>query len=212
MTQSDSFIEEVTEEVRRDRLFAWMRRYGWIAVLAVLLIVGGAAWREWSKARQQAAAEALGDAIYAAVERPDAASRVEALGEIAPKGEAAAVAALLRAAEDPDGGAEALAALAADETLPLRYSQLAALKLAMMPGQTPTPEARLQALAPLAEPGRPYRALALEQMALAEIEAGQTEAALDRLRGLLDDADASAGLRQRAAQLIVALGGTAAVE
>lgn len=45
MSDTDSFIEEVTEEVRRDRLFGLMRRYGWIAVLAVLLLVGGTAYR-----------------------------------------------------------------------------------------------------------------------------------------------------------------------
>jgi fermentation-respiration switch protein FrsA (DUF1100 family) len=42
VSDTDSFIDEVTEEVRRDRLFGLMKRYGWIAALAVLLIVGGA--------------------------------------------------------------------------------------------------------------------------------------------------------------------------
>ena len=36
MSGTDSFIEEVSEEVRRDKLFAKMRKYGWIAVLLVL--------------------------------------------------------------------------------------------------------------------------------------------------------------------------------
>ena len=40
MSDTDSFIDEVTEEVKRDRLFATMRKYGWIAVLIVLLLVG----------------------------------------------------------------------------------------------------------------------------------------------------------------------------
>ena len=71
MSETDSFIEEVTEEVRRDRLFGLMRRYGWIAVLAVLLIVGGAAYREYSRAAEQAAARALGDALLAALDNED---------------------------------------------------------------------------------------------------------------------------------------------
>ena len=37
--QNDSFIDEVTEDLRRDRLFLAMRRYGWIAVLAILVLV-----------------------------------------------------------------------------------------------------------------------------------------------------------------------------
>ena len=54
MSDTDSFIEEVSEEVRRDRLFKLMKRYGWIAILAVLLLVGGAAFNEVRKARQAA--------------------------------------------------------------------------------------------------------------------------------------------------------------
>ena len=41
MSNSDGFIEEVTEELRRDQMLAKLKKYGWIAVLAVLLIVGG---------------------------------------------------------------------------------------------------------------------------------------------------------------------------
>ena len=50
MSNPASFIDEVTEEVRRDRLFAAFRKYGWIGLLLVILVVGGAAYNEWSKA------------------------------------------------------------------------------------------------------------------------------------------------------------------
>ncbi|MBL3571732.1 hypothetical protein JMJ94_19960, partial [Rhodovulum visakhapatnamense] len=103
---------------------------------------------------------------------------------------------------------ERLDAIAADASLPPYLSDLAALKLVLMRGSDMTPEARLAALEPLAAPGRPFRTLALEQMAYAEIDADRTDAALDRLRSLLDDAEASADLRQRASRLIVALGGS----
>ena len=57
MSNPESFIEEVNEEVRRDRLYGLLRRYGWIAVLAILLIVGGAAYSEYRKAQARAQAE-----------------------------------------------------------------------------------------------------------------------------------------------------------
>ncbi|PTW49803.1 MULTISPECIES: tetratricopeptide repeat protein [Rhodovulum] len=213
MTNPDSFIQEVTDEVRRDRLFAWMRRYGWLAALIIVGLVGAAAWREWSIARQEAAAQALGDSILDAIEIRDAAARAEALGRIGADGPAGALVALLAAAEAPDAAGriaatERLDAIAADASLPPYLSDLAALKLVLMRGSDMAPEARLAALEPLAAPGRPFRTLALEQMAYAEIDADRTEAALDRLRGLLDDAEASADLRQRASRLIVALGGS----
>ena len=58
MSDTDSFIDEVTEEVRRDRMFNLLRRYGWIAVVAVLLLVGGAAWNEWRLSQQRTQSEA----------------------------------------------------------------------------------------------------------------------------------------------------------
>ena len=54
MSNTDSFIEEVTEEVRNDKLFALFRKYGWIAGLAVVVMVGGTAWSEWNKSNARA--------------------------------------------------------------------------------------------------------------------------------------------------------------
>ena len=51
MSNPDSFVDEVTDAVRRDRLFAAFRKYGWIGVVLVVLIVGGAAYNEWQKAQ-----------------------------------------------------------------------------------------------------------------------------------------------------------------
>ena len=38
MSDTDSFIDEVSEEVRRDKLFGYIRKYGWIAITSVLLL------------------------------------------------------------------------------------------------------------------------------------------------------------------------------
>lgn len=50
------------------------------------------------------------------------------------------------------------------------------------------------------------RLLASEQLALIDIDAGNTESALERLQSIVVDAEVTAGLRQRATQLIIALG------
>ena len=71
------------------------------------------------------------------------------------------------------------------------------------------PEAdRRAALDELSRPGAPYRALALEQVALLQIASGDRETAMTSLRALLQEPDVTPGLRRRASQLIVALGGT----
>ena len=54
MSQNESFIDEVSEELRRDRLFALFRRWAWLGILIVVVAVGGAAWNEWRKARAAA--------------------------------------------------------------------------------------------------------------------------------------------------------------
>ena len=56
-------------------------------------------------------------------------------------------------------------------------------------------------------PGVRLRLLAEEQLALLEIEAGETEAALTRFQAILNDAEATSGLQRRALQAMVALGG-----
>ena len=81
MSNNDSFIDEVTEEVRRDKLYAGLRKYGWIGIAAVLLLVGGASVNEILKARERAQAEATGDAILSAVTRDITAGKLAALDE-----------------------------------------------------------------------------------------------------------------------------------
>ena len=215
MSDTDSFIEEVSEEVRRDRLFKLYRRYGWIAALLVLLLVGGAAWNEWRKAQDRVAAEAAGDALLGALETQDAGARIAALEDVAAEGAAGAVARLLEAAAavEADDTATAIAALdtvAGDAALPVYYRDLATLKSVILQTASLAPDARIALLEPLTAAGAPFRVLAEEQIALAEIDLGDRDGALDRLRALADDTEATAGLRRRASELIVALGGDGA--
>lgn len=214
MSNTDSFIDEVTEEVRRDRLFALLRRYGWIAVVVILGIVGGTAWREWSNAQAQAQAEAAGDALIAALEQADTPARIEALQAIDPASPGAgAVRDFLLAAElaADDRATEAaglLDGIAVSPDLPLIYRQIAAFKALTLTAPDRDPADLRTAFEALAEPGLPLRLLAQEQLALLDIRAGDTDAAIARLQAILIDAEVTSDLQQRAGQAIVALGGT----
>ena len=192
MSQSDSFIDEVTEEVRRDRLYAFFRRWAWLAILLVLLVVGGAAWNEWRVSREAAAAEARGEAILLARDSNDDAALVAA---------DPLVGALL--ADDPG----ALDRLAADGAADPLYRDLAVLRVAGDPASGLSREARIERLESIASPGAPYALLAEERIALLEAQGGDRAAAIERLRRIGQDAAAGTALRQRAAQAIVALGG-----
>ena len=213
MSDTDSFIDEVTEEVRRDRLFGTLKRYGWIGGLAVVLIVGGASLREYNKAQELAASQKLGDDMIAALSSDDDLQRADALSKISaqtPGG--AAVLAMLQAGALADAGQQdeavaRLQAVALDAELPLIYRHIASFKaLGMQQDSLSIAERRLQFEA-LAQPGAPLALLAAEQMALLDIEAGDPDAAIDRLKTIIQDAGVTADLKERATQVMVALGG-----
>lgn len=211
VSESDSFIDEVTEEVRRDKLFAFLRKYAWAGVALVALVVGGTAWIEWRKHVTQSQAEAFGDAVVAASTGADAAARAKALAAVPVKGPEGAVLGQILAAEQLAAGdrAAAIAALdavASNEGYPALLRQLAQLKSVILQGRAMDPAARDAALAVLAAPGAPFRVLAVEQQALALVDAGKRDEALALFRSLMQDAEATQALRARVAQLMVALG------
>ncbi len=213
MSDTDSFIDEVNEEVRRDRLYGYLRRYGWIGILLVVLIVGGAAWSEWQKAQTASRAEALGDALLAAYEQNDQAERASALSAITaedPKAQAALnmiVAAELAAAENTADAAARLNRISDNGDVPEVYRNLAGFKALLIQSETLDADARRTGFGSFAIPGNPMRMLALEQLALIEVETNNVDAALEQLQAILVDAESTSGLQQRAMQVMVALGG-----
>ncbi len=204
---NESFIDEVAEAVRRDRINLWFRRWGWVILVAVLAIVGTAAVIEWRQSQARAAAEFRGEAILSAIEAGSAEERLAALSELPVAGDEGAVAALLLAAEQQDAGDTAAAvatlnALAADAAVQPIYRDLAALKALMAQGA----EADPVALEALAAPGAPFRLLALEQLALVTLQQDRPEEAVTRLQSIRDDAEVGPAQRARVEALLTALG------
>ncbi len=213
MSDVDSFIDEVTEEVRRDRLFLLLRRWGWVGVLAVVLIVGGAAFNEIRKARATSQAEDLGDAILAALAQNDSAERASGLANVpsSSAGGDAIVDMLLSASQSETGSTseavESLNTIAVQGDLPEIYRAIAAFKALLLQSDTLPAADRRQQFEALAAPGAPLRLLAEEQLALIDVSEGNVDAAIERLQAMRQDAEIGVDLQQRAAQLIVALGG-----
>lgn len=213
MSDSDSFIEEVTEEVRRDRLFRLLRRYGWIGIAAVLLIVGGAAWREYSNAQDRAAAESLGDSILAAMQSEDRSARVAGLSDVdAGSAGGSALVGLLTAAEAGADGQDAaaqdaLGEIARNGDVTQIYRDIASFKLLLLQSDNLAADERRTGFEALARAGSPLRLLAEEQLGLIAVETGDREAAIAAFQAILEDSEVTAGLRQRVSQVIVALGG-----
>ena len=205
--QNDSFIDEVTDELRRDRLYGVMRRYGWIVVLLIVVAVGYTAWREYAVARDRAAAQEWGDAVLAAEAEGDAAAilGVDAQGSA----ERQALAGLLAAGTGDDAAARAEALREVARTQPQGVlGELAQLKLVMLEGAQMDAAERDDILTRLSRAGAPFELLALEQKAVALIGAGRSEDAITLIRQIQDKSGLTEALRRRLSEMMIALGET----
>ncbi len=213
MSNSESFIQEVTEEVRRDRLYGAFRKYGWIGVVVILGIVGGTAFVEWQKITGASRAQSFGDALIEAFDSGTPAERRAALESVSADGTQRAVLEMLIGSDPAEDKAATLAAMdrvIADTALPAEWRDLAVLKKVIVAGTDLPLADRRAALEGIAVTGRPYRALASEQLAYLLLEEGKTDEAIATLAALTSAQDATSGLRTRAGQVVTALGGAPA--
>lgn len=213
MADRDSFIEEVSEEVRRDRMFDLWKRYGPFVIGAIVLFVVGAAVMTWLDQNREAAAREAGASLIAA-SVGSAAETAEAMEVVAGGSGEPGLEALaqLRAAgahviagnnEAAIAGFEKVA-LAADTPTLLR--DLASLRALMLRGEDMPAADFASALSPMANGAGPYSLLALEARGVARERAGDREGALADLNAVHSDDAAPSGLRRRVAEVLTALG------
>ena len=212
MSDTDSFLQEVSEELRRDKLYRNIRKYGWLAILLVILIVGGATYREYQKSKAAKAAQFFGTSIINALNEKSVNDRISKLQKInAPGDNAKVVIAMLLSAEL--NGSENLTAEKSDlssftdgSSIDAHYRELLDFKILLGSAKTISLEERLAAFEALSEPGNSFRLLAEEQIALIELEQGNIDRAVEKISQILLDAELTAGLRNRATQMLIALG------
>ena len=205
MSDTDSFIDEVTEEVRRDRLFGYFRRYGWIPAVIILALVGGTAYSEWSKSVVAQAAQVRGDALLDALDVQDKPESISALRSIVAQEDTDVVASFLLAGLDQSLASELLTAISENMDQPKYIRDLARLKLAATPDAASKDEA-VSILTDLSAPGGLYRNAATEILVALELQRGNRDVALELLQSHVQDAGATRAQVQRMGELIVALG------
>ena len=205
MSDTDSFIDEVTEEVRRDRLFGYFRRYGWIPAVIILALVGGTAYGEWSKSVVAQAAQIKGDALLDALDLQDEPESISALSSIVVQEDTDVVASFLLAGLDQNLASELLTAIAENTDQPKYIRDLARLKFAATPDAASKDEA-VSILTDLSAPGGLYRNAATEILVALELQRGNRDVALLLLQSHVQDSGATQAQVQRMGELIVALG------
>ena len=205
MSDTDSFIDEVTEEVRRDRLFSFFRRYGWIPAVVILILVGSTAYNEWNKSAAEEVAQSRGDALLGALDLEDEAEGNAAITAIATTDSGNVLASFLAAGGDQSQAADLLSGIATNTDQPDYIRDLARLKLAATPNAVSQDEAVL-ILLDLSVPGGLYRNVATEMLIAVELERGNLGVVLALLQSHIQDAEASQAQVQRMGELLVALG------
>jgi hypothetical protein len=213
---SDELFREVDEEIRQDRYQKIWKRYGTLVVIAVVAIIGATvAFVLWRDA-QESAREADSTRFLAAVAQEQAArdTAVAGLRDIARDGTPGYrfLASLREASLLADAGntAEAVAvfdAIAADADLNETYRDMARVLAVSRGLELLAPAEIEQRLAPLNTPDHPFRITAREFLALAAIRAGDDNRARELLQENIDDTQSPPASRDRAIELLAALGG-----
>lgn len=211
----DNFIQEIDEELKRDRQLALWRKYGRHAVAAALLVVIAVAavvgWRQYQANRRAEAGLAYQQALQATSGRPDEALKAfQSLAEDAPAGYAELArlqyAAVLVRRGDIQGAAAAYDALARDGSAGEPFRNAALILFALATLDRADPAELGPRIEPLTAAASPWRHSALEIKALLARKRGDHAAARDIFTRLADDPETPPGVRARAAEM-VAVGG-----
>jgi len=155
------FVQEVTEEVRRDAMYAAWRKYGPILVGVIALVIVGTAAQSWWKNSQLDAVRDAGGAFIEAQAIEDSALSNESEGDYAAMAGLRAAAAF-GASGDVDRAVEQYEAVSAMSGIDSRLSDLAKLRTIMIRSDTMDPADMLSDLEPLSAAGEPWRVIALE--------------------------------------------------
>jgi hypothetical protein len=207
-------FDEVEEDLRRDRAEKLWKKYGpYLIAAAVALVAATGAysyWQDSQRKRLEASAQryaAAGDLV--ANDRERALAELRGLAQDGAGGFAGLARlkeAALVAERDPAQGLTLFRRVAGDSALDAELRRTAAAMVAVLSVDAASRAEAEQAAQNLQAAGSPFRNSGREVEALAALRAGDTSRARDVYRAIADDLNAPPGLRQRAAEMLAALG------
>lgn len=214
--QDEAFLREVDEGVRRDQVLSLWQRYGKIGV--TVLVLGLAALAGFLWWREQAAVKAglVGEEFARASDQLDvgegarARPTLERIAREGPGGYAPLAQMVLAsdavAAGDAPRAIKMFDGIAADEKAPQPLRDAALIKSVRLGFDALPPAKVIERLKRLVVPGTPWFSIAAEMTALAQLKAGNPDAAKPLLTAIVIDTANPPGQRGRVAQLALSLG------
>ncbi|MFC0590525.1 tetratricopeptide repeat protein [Novosphingobium aquiterrae] len=216
--QQDGFLREVDEALREDQMVGAFKRYGRTVGTAIAVgLLGLAGYLYWDHSQKQAAAE-RSERMILALEKAQAgpSSAQAALGDFdalakdgstGSKAAAALTAAAIRQQQGKtDEAAKAYAAIAADNSAPQPYRDLATLRDVAMRFDAMPPQQVVDRLKALAVPGNAWFGSAGELSGLAYLKLNKPDQAGPLFAAIAKDKTVPQSLRARASLLAGQLG------
>jgi hypothetical protein len=216
---TETFVKEVDENLRRDRLRDFFKENGTWIVLGVILflaISGGIIWYQQHREKNaQAEVEQLAQ-LYKDIGDGNTGKVPQQLDELSDSGSKAVRASALftRAAfavqqNDPKLAIATYKKIRDDSSLPDSYRNAALIRETALEFDQLQPQQVITQLEPLAKPGDPWFGSAGEMTALALIRQGKTKEAGQLFATLAKDKDVPEAIRNRSIQISGSLGADA---
>lgn len=212
----EAFLREVDDAVRAGDLEHFWKRYGrWLllAVAAGLLAFGG--WIYWQN-QQREAAEANGEMFIAATEKLEQGNKKGALADFVKLSKAdqpgyramsgLMIATMAAADGDTKKAVAEYAKVAADDSLPQPFRDMALIRQTATEFDTLPPQKIVDRLKPLAKPGNAWFGSAGEMTAIAYMKMGKENLAGPIFAQIAKQEGLPESLRSRATQMAGSLG------
>jgi len=219
LTNSESFIAEVSSEVRSDRLFKQFKKWAWVVVVLGLIMLGYSAYREYSSYVKVTKAKAIGDQITQALESEEPTEAIAALDSITidnPNVKALVklqIAAQYSRDNNPEQAITTLKEVSLINGADQHYKDLALFKTLVLEGNIEPSEKIVSDLNGLIVAGSPFTPIIRETKSYFDYSLGETQAqydrqqeAIDSLKELYNYAETSENQKFRIQQFLLSIG------
>ena len=216
MANPESFLEEVAEEVRRERLFKFFKKNGWIIAFVVLATLCASIAYEWRKNSEISRAKSNGDLLTLALEKSQKGNLEELLDLLSdnspylrPSSDLMAVTKLYYAEllysidNDSSESMSVLKEIFSNESVSTTLRQLAKIKyLLLFSGDN---KVKQDLIDELSSPDNHYRFLAQEHKVQTYLASGMSDEANRQIDILLNDLEVSEQQKRRLMDLKLAI-------